>query len=360
MTSDVGDGTESVNLLFVCHGTDSLAPMAAGWARRYAEQLPPFLRVTVHAAGIEVREPDPRAVAVMAANDVEISSPQATVLSEAVLDQADLVVTLCSRADEQIAQLSPGKRHQRLSMENPATVTGSEAEIARTFQQACRETRDAVGMLFHQLILTRLEENLGSVFQQTDVEVVSRERAYRGFIPVDVLDLRHRLFAGGWSETMRRELAIRPAAVGVLLYDPQRDDLVLVKQFRTGVLGADQSPWMLEIVAGLADADEAPIDVVRREAREEANCEIVDAIPICDYFNSPGWCDEKVSLFCARVDAGKLQGIHGLDDEHEDILIVTVPREKAVSMVASGEINNAMSIIAIQWLQLNRNRFGAD
>ena len=206
-------------------------------------------------------------------------------------------------------------------------------------------------------MLDFLEQNRGDVYDRSDMEIVSRESAYSGFIPVDVIHLRHRLFAGGWSETMRRELAIRPAAVGVLLYDPQHENLVMVKQFRTGIIGADQSPWMLEIVAGLADPDEAPIDVVRREAREEANCEITEAIPICEYFNSPGWCDEKINLFCAVADSTALQGIHGLDDEHEDILIVTVPLADAVEMIHNGEINNAMSIIAIQWLQLNLHRF---
>jgi len=174
---------------------------------------------------------------------------------------------------------------------------------------------------------------------------------------VDVIHLKHRLFAGGWSETMRRELAIRPAAVGVLLYDPVQESLVMVKQFRTGVIDSEESPWLLEIVAGLADPDETPLEVVKREAREEANCEISDAVHICEYFNSPGWCNEKINLYCAVVDSASLQGIHGLDDEHEDILIVTVPLPDAVKMIETGEINNAMSIIAIQWLQLNLSRF---
>ena len=331
--------------------------MAEGWARALAGELPPFFSIEPQSAGLEVHGLNPAAVSAMAECGVDISAQQSTQLTDAMLDEADVVITVCSHADRYCPQIPPDKQKFHLPFDDPAAARGSEQEISATFSRVCREIRQAVADLLQQVLLNYLEQVNGSVFGQPDMEIVSRESAYSGFIPVDVIHLRHRLFAGGWSETMRRELALRPAAVGVLLYDPQQQDLVMVKQFRTGIIGADQSPWMLEIVAGLADPDEEPIDVVRREAREEANCEITEAVPICEYFNSPGWCDERINLFCAVVDSAALQGIHGLDDEHEDILIVTVPLEKAVAMVHSGEINNAMSIIAIQWLQLNLHRF---
>ncbi|MEZ5489798.1 MAG: NUDIX domain-containing protein [Gammaproteobacteria bacterium] len=349
-----------LNLLFVCTGNACRSQMAEGWGRHLCGQLPPYLAVDVQSAGLEAHGLNPAAVAAMADRGVDISSQQSTVLTPAMIADADLVITVCSHADAHCPIIPAGKQKRHLPFDDPAAATGSEAEIRSEFARVCEEIRQAVTELFHELLLQRLAREQGSVFEHADLEVLSRERVYDGFIPVDVLQLRHRLFAGGWSETMRRELAIRPAAVGVLLYDPRRDDLVMVKQFRTGVLDADHSPWLLEIVAGLADADEAPIEVAKREAREEANCAITEVIPICEYFNSPGWCDEKINLFCARVDAGQLQGIHGLDAEHEDILIVSVPLPQAVEMIATGEINNAMSIIAIQWLQLNRERLRAE
>jgi ADP-ribose pyrophosphatase len=346
----------ALKILYLCTGNSCRSQMAEGWTRVISRQLPPFLRIEAASAGLESHGLNPRAVQAMADQGVDISAQQSTVLDDRMLEAADLIVTVCSHADSNCPLIPASKRKLHLPFDDPARAQGSENEIAAQFGRVCDEIKVAVAKLVHELVLEALESADGKVFSHTDVEILARERAYDGFIPVDVLQLRHRLFAGGWSETMRRELAIRPEAVGVLLYDPEREDLVMIRQFRTGAIAGGHSPWLLEIVAGLAGPGEQPVDVVKREAREEANCEITDVVPIHGYLNSPGWCDEKVHLFCARVDAGSLQGIHGLDDEHEDILIVTVPFDKAVKMLDEGEIANAMSIIAVQWLQLNRNR----
>lgn len=347
----------SLKLLFLCTGNACRSQMAEGWARVMAEELPPYLSLESSSAGLETHGLNPAAVAAMAAHGVDISGQQSTLLTDQLIHEADWIVTVCSHAEQNCPAVPPGKRKVHLPFDDPAAASGSEQEVSAVFKRVCDQIHQAVAELLEQILLECLEQNRGSVYDQSDMQIISREAVYSGFIPVDVIHLKHRLYAGGWSETMRRELAIRPSAVGVLLYDPKHESLVMVKQFRTGVIGADHSPWLLEIVAGLADANEEPIDVVKREAREEANCEITEAVPICEYFNSPGWCDEKINLFCAVVDSTALQGIHGLDDEHEDILIVTVPLNEAVEMTRSGEINNAMSIIAIQWLQLNLNRF---
>ena len=346
-----------LKLLFLCTGNSCRSQMAEGWARVLTNDLPTYLKLEFHSAGLVAEGLNQTAVAAMADCGVDISNQQSTVLTEQMLEEADWVVTVCSHADGNCPEIPAGKQKFHMPFDDPAAASGSETEIRAEFSRICEEIRLGVTDLLQQVILGVLGKTRGNVYDQADVEVETRDRAYQGFIPVDVLHLRHRLFGGGWSETMRRELAIRPAAVGVLLYDPKLENLVMVKQFRTGILGAEQSPWMLEIVAGLADPEEQPIDVVKREAREEANCEITEAIHICEYFNSPGWCDEKINLFCAAVDSRLLEGIHGLDEEHEDILIVTIPLQEAVEMTRSGEINNAMSIIAIQWLQLNLHRF---
>jgi ADP-ribose pyrophosphatase len=331
--------------------------MAEGWARALAAELPPYLKVDIQSAGLEAQGLNPLAIAVMKECGVDISGQESTLLTAAMLQQADLLVTVCSHADRNCPAVPSSKRKIHLPFDDPAAAGGTEQQIHAEFCRIRDEIKEAVASLLHQLLLETLQQAGGNVFDQSDTQIVTREPAYQGFIPVDVLQLRHRLFAGGWSETMRRELAVRPRAVGVLLYDPRREDLVMIKQFRTGAVGCNQSPWMLEIVAGLADPDEQPVDVARREAKEEANCEISALVPVCEYFNSPGWCDEQITLFCAIVDSTALQGIHGLDDEHEDILTVTVPLKKAAQMIQNGEINNAMSIIAIQWLQLNLHRF---
>lgn len=346
-----------LNILFLCTGNSCRSQMAEGWARTLATDLPAYLEVDIQSAGLEAHGLNPLAVTVMKECGVDISAQESTALTDAMLQQADVIVTVCSHADRNCPAVLPAKRKIRLPFDDPAAATGTEQQIRAEFCRIRNEIHQAVAGLLHQLLLETLQQAGGRVFDQSDMEIMSREPAYRGFIPVDAIQLRHRLFAGGWSEIMRRELAVRPSAVGVLLYDPRREDLVMIRQFRTGAVGSNQSPWMLEIVAGLADPDEQPVDVVRREAKEEANCEISDPVTICEYFNSPGWCDEQITLFCAVVDSTALQGIHGLDDEHEDILTVTVPLKDAAHMIQTGEINNAMSIIAIQWLQLNLHRF---
>ena len=186
------------------------------------------------------------------------------------------------------------------------------------------------------------------------IEVDHRETVFDSFLRVDRLKLRHSLFAGGWSELMTRELILRPRAVGVLLFDPVQRQVVLVRQIRVGMLDEGQPPWLLELVAGMVESGEEPIEVAARESLEEANTKPQDLLQICEYYNSPGISNERITLFCGRVDATQAGGIFGLDAEHEDIEVVVLSLADALAKVASGEINNAMSIIALQWLQLNQ------
>ena len=186
------------------------------------------------------------------------------------------------------------------------------------------------------------------------IEVDQRETLFDSFLRVDRLKLRHSLFAGGWSELMTRELILRPRAVGVLLFDPAQQQVVLVRQIRVGMLDEGQNPWLLELVAGMVESGEEPIEVAARESLEEANTKPQDLLQICEYYNSPGISNERITLFCGRVDATQAGGIFGLDAEHEDIEVVVLSLADAFAKVASGEINNAMSIIALQWLQLNQ------
>ena len=186
------------------------------------------------------------------------------------------------------------------------------------------------------------------------IEVDQRETLFDSFLRVDRLKLRHSLFAGGWSELMTRELILRPRAVGVLLFDPAQQQVVLVRQIRVGMLDEGQDPWLLELVAGMVESGEEPIEVAARESLEEANTKPQDLLQICEYYNSPGISNERITLFCGRVDSTQAGGIFGLDAEHEDIEVVVLSLADALAKVASGEINNAMSIIALQWLQLNQ------
>lgn len=185
-------------------------------------------------------------------------------------------------------------------------------------------------------------------------EIVEREDCFRGFYRLDRLHLRHRLFSGDMGPVITRELFVRHDAVCVLPYDPQRDCVVLTEQFRVGALGKTDNPWLLEIVAGLIDKDESPEQVAHREAEEEAGLAFTALWPVTRYFPSPGGSDELVHLFVGRCDSQGAGGVHGLEEEGEDIRVHVWPLEDALAAVRDGRINNAASIIVLQWLALNR------
>lgn len=173
---------------------------------------------------------------------------------------------------------------------------------------------------------------------------------------MDILTLRHRLFAGGWGPELRRELFVRPDAVCVLPYDPWQDTVVLVEQMRVGALDKSANPWLVELVAGLIDTDEDAAQVAHREAFEEAKLTLLELIPIMSYYPSPGGSNERVQLYCATVDSRDAGGVHGLASEGEDIKVSVWPREKAILAMEQGRIDNAASIIALQWLAMNCQR----
>lgn len=186
------------------------------------------------------------------------------------------------------------------------------------------------------------------------VEIVEREACFRGFYRLDRLHLRHRQFSGEMGPVLSRELFLRHDAVCVLPYDPQRDEVVLIEQFRVGAMEKGAHPWLLELVAGLIDTDEVPEAVAHREAREEADLELTSLWPITQYFPSPGGSDEHVYLYLGRCSSIGAGGVHGLAEEGEDIRVHVWPFEDALQAVKDGRINNAASIIALQWLALNR------
>ena len=196
---------------------------------------------------------------------------------------------------------------------------------------------------------------LESSLQAEHVELESAEDCYRGFLTLRRLRLRFRLFRGGWSDVVSREVQCKAPAVGVLLYDAEADKVVMVRQFRAGVFAAGQAPWVLELVAGMIDTDETPEQVAHRECEEETGCEAGELMKIAEYFNSPGASDERMILFCGAVDASRAGGYHGLVEDNEDIEVVVLSYDEACAALNEGRFNNAMSIIALQWLQLKRD-----
>lgn len=200
-----------------------------------------------------------------------------------------------------------------------------------------------------------IERTLGAA----DCEISKREPLYNGFFRMEKFHVRHRRFAGGWIGPFTREVFVRHEAAVVLLFDPARDVVVFIEQFRAPAVGKVENPWMLELVAGLLDKGEPADEVVRREAVEEAGCEVLALMPIARYMPSPGACDELVHLYVGLVDSEGIGGLHGLPEEHEDIRVHCLTFAETRALHDRGAIENGAALIAVQWLLLNRDRIPA-
>lgn len=196
-----------------------------------------------------------------------------------------------------------------------------------------------------------------------DVEVVEKAAVYRGRFQVDRYRLRHKRHDGGWSETITREVFERGHAAAVLPYDPALERVVLIEQFRPGAYAAGGRPWLIEIVAGIIDPGETAEEVVRREAWEEAHVRLTAVEHVARFLMTPGGCSESVTFFVGHTDSRGAGGVHGLPHEHEDIRVFTASSDEAAALLAAGKIENALAIVALQWLLLNRmqlrDRWGA-
>ena len=196
-------------------------------------------------------------------------------------------------------------------------------------------------------------ENVPVTFAKNDVEIIARETLYSGFFSMDLYRFRHRLFNGEMSGEIKREIFERGHAAVLLPFDPVRDEVVLVEQVRIAAYDTSETPWLLEMVAGMIEEGESVEDVARREALEEAGLVVGRTKPVLSYLASPGGTTERSSIMVGEVDATTAEGIHGLADENEDIRVHVVSRELAYQWVEEGKIDNAASVIALQWLQLH-------
>jgi ADP-ribose pyrophosphatase len=186
-------------------------------------------------------------------------------------------------------------------------------------------------------------------------ELVRHEVAFQGYFKVVRYFFRHTLHKGGMSDVISREVFERGQAGGVLMYDPLRDEVVLIRQFRAGAYVAGRHPWTWEIVAGIIEEKETAEIMIRRETVEEAGLEVGELIPIQNVMLTPGACSEACQIFLGRIDSSKAGGVFGLAEEHEDILVKVLPFAEAYALVERNEIDNAVGVIALQWLALHRD-----
>lgn len=188
------------------------------------------------------------------------------------------------------------------------------------------------------------------------VDIKTTELCYQGFFRMEKYTLSHSLFAGEMCPPIQRELVSRGNAVAILLYDPDRDKVVMIEQFRIGALQDPEKAWVLELVAGFQEEGEKIEDVIHREVMEEAGCTVDTIEYISEYYVNPANTSDRTTLMYAEVDSSRASGIHGVREEGEDIKVHVLDFETVIEEINGGKVNSATPIIALQWLEIHRNR----
>ncbi|HMN47116.1 MAG TPA: NUDIX domain-containing protein [Povalibacter sp.] len=184
----------------------------------------------------------------------------------------------------------------------------------------------------------------------------SSRRLSDGFLKLDRIEFDTDMHAGG-KQLVVREIVHRGHAVGVLGYDPVRDEVVLINEFRPGCLVAGDPPFTDNVVAGGMSEDESPLDAAVREMLEETGLELRD--PVLAHpgaYVSSGGTTEKIALVVGFVDTSCAGGVHGNADESEDILTVVVPWQEFIERVRGAQITDFKTLVAGYWLAEHRER----
>ena len=191
-----------------------------------------------------------------------------------------------------------------------------------------------------------------ATYNSDQVKIQSREYVFRGFVQVEKVKLSHRLFhQTGFTSTLQREVIHRPEAAGVIIYDDLQQKFALIEQFRIGAMDDVDSPWQLEIIAGVLDGDEAPESCIRRESLEESGCQINELQHLFSFYPSAGACSELFHLYSAAAELPQQGGIFGMPDEGENIQLHLIDYNQISTLMTNGRLRNAPVIMAVQWLQ---------
>ena len=188
-------------------------------------------------------------------------------------------------------------------------------------------------------------------YQHSDVEVIQKEMVYHGFLSIEKISLKHRLFnQTDYSPVLQRELIARKDAAGVLIYNHKQQQFALIEQFRVGAISDDQTPWQLEIIAGIIDEGEDPQTCITRESIEEAGCHIFEIEHLFTFYPSAGACTERFFLYAAQATLPRDGNLYGLKTEGEDIKLHIFNYADLDSLLKHPQIRNAPVIMALQWL----------
>lgn len=182
-----------------------------------------------------------------------------------------------------------------------------------------------------------------------DVALSPPEPFAKGFFDYQ----RYRLTLQGAAQT--RDIVRAGKVAAVLPIDIERDEVVLIRQFRLAAHLANGRGELIEIVAGRVEPGEQPAQTARRECAEEIGVAPAALIELFSYLTTPGLTDEEVTVFLAAIDASRVpERTHAAGGEQIDIVRVTI--DAAIAALSDGTMRNGPLVIALQWLALNRGR----
>lgn len=197
-----------------------------------------------------------------------------------------------------------------------------------------------------------MDITLQASFDSSDCEIEQRKFLYQGFLKVEQINVRHRLFQNQqYCKPLKRELIQRKAAAGVILYDDTQQKFALIEQFRVGAIDHPVTPWQLEVIAGILDGNESAEECIRREALEEAGIEVGQLQHLFSFYPSAGACDEIFHLYQGEVALPAQGGTFGQVDEGENIQLHLIDYHKIDQLFQHQRLANAPVIMALQWLK---------
>ena len=183
-------------------------------------------------------------------------------------------------------------------------------------------------------------------------KIFNKKNLYSGFFSMNKYEFIHQKHNGEWTSKVEREIFEGVHVSSLLPYDPIKKEIVLIQQFRAGVLSRFDKDYLYEIVAGIIDEGEQPEETAKRECLEETGCEVKKILPIQSYFPSPGSSESYYHIYLGEINTFKGERIRGLKNENEDILVKSFKIEDVRQMLKEKKINNGLTLIALQWFFL--------
>ena len=182
--------------------------------------------------------------------------------------------------------------------------------------------------------------------------IINKNKIHDGFFKLHELTFTHQKHNGKWSSEIKREIFSGAHVATVLPYDPINKRLLLLQQFRPGLLSRKDDPIIIEIVAGIIDQGELPKDAAKRECWEETGCSVKKLKKILSYYPAPGSSESFYHLFLAEIESFNGNRIMGQKDEGEDILVSSYSVNEVRNLMEKKKILNGLTLIALQWFFL--------